>query len=149
MVKASAKAEMLIRKPPADVFDAFSDPRTLEKFWLKSASRPLAKNAVVEWEFLVPGACETVTVTGYVPARSIEFDWSDGVAVTIGFDLHAQGATRVSITAAGFDGASQAATATEGFSIVLCDLKGLLETGQSGNMVRDKAALISADMADG
>ncbi|MEP7276850.1 MAG: hypothetical protein ABI812_10875, partial [Betaproteobacteria bacterium] len=37
--------------------------------------------------------------------------------------------------------------ATEGFTIVLCDLKCLLETGQSGNMVRDKAALISAASA--
>jgi uncharacterized protein YndB with AHSA1/START domain len=149
MGKVSANAEMLIRKPPADVFDAFSDPRTLEKFWLKSASAPLAENAIVEWEFLVEGARETVTVTRFMPGQIMEFEWSDGVSVRIGFNPHGQGATRVSITATGFSGSSQAATATEGFTIVLCDLKSLLETGQSGHMVRDKAALISADMADG
>ena len=34
--------------------------------------------------------------------------------------------------------------ATEGFAIVLCDLKSLLEQGVSGGMVRDKARLIAA-----
>jgi hypothetical protein len=32
--------------------------------------------------------------------------------------------------------------ATEGFSIVLCDLKVLLESGHSANLVKDKAQLI-------
>ncbi|MFD0739777.1 SRPBCC domain-containing protein [Lysobacter koreensis] len=151
MSKIAASAEMLIRKPPNDVFDAFTDPRTLEKFWLKSASGPLAEDAVVEWEFLVQGARETVKVTKFVAGEAITFVWSDGIAVTI--KLHPQDAigTRVSVTAIGFkgtDASSQALNATEGFTIVLCDLKSLLETGQSGNMVRDKAALITADKAD-
>ena len=77
MTDVNATAKNLIRKPVRDVFDAFVDPRSLEKFWLKSASGPLAQDAIVE-----------------------------------------------------------------------CDLKSLLETGQSGNMVRDKAVLISAARAD-
>jgi hypothetical protein len=55
------------------------------------------------------------------------------------------------VTATGFtgvDAASSAVNATEGFTIIACDLKSLLETGQSGNMVRDKAVLISAAKAD-
>ena len=40
-----------------------------------------------------------------------------------------------------------AVNATEGFTIVACDLKSLLETGRSGNMARDKAVLISAEKA--
>jgi hypothetical protein len=32
---------------------------------------------------------------------------------------------------------------TEGFAIVLCDFKSLLETGTSAGMVRDKALLIA------
>ena len=39
---------------------------------------------------------------------------------------------------------SEAVSTTEGFAIVLCDLKSLLETGRSGRMVRDKAVLIAA-----
>lgn len=148
MNEVVVSAEMLIRKPPGDVFDAFSDPRTLEKFWLKSASGPLAKGAIVEWEFLVKGARETVTVTEFLANEAIEFEWSDGVAVTIRFNSQDQSGTRVSMTATGFTDSSQTAKAAEGFTIVLCDLKSLLETGRSGNMVRDKAVLITEDMAD-
>ena len=39
---------------------------------------------------------------------------------------------------------SEAVSTTEGFAIVLCNLKSLLETGKSGGMVRDKAVLIAA-----
>ena len=42
---------------------------------------------------------------------------------------------------------AQAANLAEGFAIVLCDLKTLLESGRSANLVRDKAELITRDMA--
>ena len=54
------------------------------------------------------------------------------------------------MTCAGFAGPDLLAQATdtiEGFSIVLCDLKTLLETGRSANLVRDKAELIARSMA--
>jgi uncharacterized protein YndB with AHSA1/START domain len=143
----NATVEMLIRKPAGDVFEAFVNPRSLEKFWLKSASGPLAKDATVEWEFMVEGARETVTVTEFIPNQTIAFRWSDGIAVTMRFAPHDISSTRLSITATGFkgpDASSAAVNATEGFTIVVCDLKSLLETGQSGNMVRDKAVLISS-----
>ncbi len=149
MSKVEAKAEMLIRKSPKHVFAAFAEPRSLEKFWLKSASGPLVKNAVVDWEFMVEGARETVTVTDFSVNETVAFTWSDGIAVRMSFDLHGENRTRVMVTADGFEGpdaSAQAVNATEGFAIVLCDLKSLLETGQSGNMVRDKAALITAAM---
>lgn len=151
MSNGVASVEMLIRKPSKDVFDAFVEPRTIEKFWLKSASAPLAKDAQVEWEFMVQGAREAVTVTEFLANQVIAFTWSDGIAVTMKFDPLGENSTRLSVTATGFTGtdtSSQVVNATEGFTIVLCDLKTLLETGQSGNMVRDKAALITADTAD-
>ena len=147
MSNVLANAEMLIRKPPPEVFVAFCQPQWLEQFWLRHASAPLAPDAVVEWDFMVEGARETVTVTGFVADQRIAFTWSDGIAVTLAFAAHGDGATRVSVTAGGFrgdDAVAQAINATEGFSIVLCDLKSLLETGRPGHMVRDKAALISA-----
>jgi len=52
-MSVNATAEMLIRKPVRDVFDAFVNPRSLERFWLKSASGPLAKDTTVEWEFQI------------------------------------------------------------------------------------------------
>jgi uncharacterized protein YndB with AHSA1/START domain len=151
MTDVIATTKMLIRKPVEDVFNAFVNPRTIEKFWLRSASGPLAKNAIVEWEFMVEGAHETVTVTEFVSNTIIAFKWSDGIAVKMTFKQFETSTTLFSVEATGFNGpdaASLAVNATEGFTIVACDLKSLLETGQSGNMVRDKAFLISANSAD-
>ena len=56
-----------------------------------------------------------------------------------------KGITVVSVEARGFGsqgGTDQVVNATEGFSIVLCDLKILLESGHSANLVKDKAELI-------
>ena len=148
MDRATVSVQMLIRKSPDAVFNAFVDPRLIEKFWLRSASGPLAKGARVEWEFMVPGARETVAVTEFVPGRGIAFTWSGGVAVKMAFDPYDTSDTRVTVSATGFD-ATHTVDATEGFAIVLCDLKSFLETGRSGNMVRDKAALIAAGKAGG
>jgi hypothetical protein len=66
------------------------------------------------------------------------------------FEFHDGDATRVGVSCAGFPESNLLAQATntiEGFSIVLCDLKTLLETGRSANLVRDKAELITRAMA--
>lgn len=141
-----AEASQLIRSPMAEVFGAFVDPNRLMQFWLESASAPLAKDARVTWNFMVPGATETVTVTEFTPPRRIAFDWAGGLSVELDFQEHGVGGTRAAVTAKGFAGSNavrEAVDATEGFSIVLCDLKTLLETGRSANLVKDKAALIA------
>jgi uncharacterized protein YndB with AHSA1/START domain len=150
MTDKVARAEMLIRRPVAEVFAAFVDPETITKFWLEATSGPLALGARVEWRFMVPGATETVTVTGFHPPHRIEFDWSDGISVVIRFQDQGIRATRVSVEVSGFgksrDAFGKAMNATEGFSIVLCDLKTLLESGRSASLVRDKAQLIAEAM---
>jgi hypothetical protein len=90
---------------------------------------------------------EIVTVSEFIPHQLIVFTWSDGISVEMTFEPFDAQSTLLSVKATGFHGedvASQAINATEGFTIVACDLKTLLETGHSGNMVRDKAALIDA-----
>lgn len=147
MSKPVAQATMLVRRPPAEVFDAFVDPAKLTRFWLDAASAPLAAGARVEWRFMVPGAVDTLTVTAFEPPRHLAFDWSDGTSVDLRFTGHGQDATRVAVEMRGFSGddaVAQVVNATEGFSIVLCDLKTWLESGRSANLVRDKAALIAA-----
>ncbi len=65
------------------------------------------------------------------------------------FSARGKASTVVDVRVRGFKGrgaATQAVATTEGFAIVLCDLKCLLETGKSGGMVRDKAALITASL---
>lgn len=139
-------ASMLIRRGPAEIFDAFADPGTLCRFWLDAASGPLAPGAQVEWRFKVPGVSDTVTVTRFERPRRLSIRFSDGMQADMRFEFHDGDATHVSVTSTGFpgEGLLGRATATvEGFSIVLCDLKTLLETGRSANLVRDKAELIA------
>jgi uncharacterized protein YndB with AHSA1/START domain len=151
MNKISAKCEMLIRAPRSRVFAAFWRKDMLCKFWLKDASADLGPGARVEWRFMVPGVEETVDVLAFEQDQLIEFKWSRGNVVSLTFSSHSSGGSVVSVKVSGFsdqDPAGQAVGATEGFAIVLCDLKTLLETGASGGMVRDAALLIAEGEAD-
>lgn len=150
MAEVVANAKMLFRRPRLDVFNAFAQPETITKFWLKRTTGPLGPDANAEWEFMVPGAKEKVSVTGFEEPRRIAFNWSDGLNVDMTFAEERDGATVVAVQATGFNGedaVAQAVNATEGFSIVLCDLKTLLESGRSANLVKDKAELIHRSMA--
>jgi hypothetical protein len=107
----------------------------------------LAKGAKVRWHFMVPGASDTVAVTLFEPPNLIAFDWSDGKHVTLAFNIFKPGVTQVTAEVSGFDPGTDVSgivNATEGFAIVLCDLKTLMENGVSANLVRDKAELIAA-----
>ncbi len=141
-----AKAKVLIRCPVLNAFDAFVQPDLLTKFWLQGSTGPLAQGAQVEWQFMVPGASERVHVTAFVPHQHIAFTWADGgLGVDIRFAALQNAITVVSVEVRGFkgdDGPDQVVNATEGFSIVLCDLKIFLESGRSPNLVKDKAELI-------
>jgi uncharacterized protein YndB with AHSA1/START domain len=143
------KAEMLIRRPPGEVFAAFANPQTIRKFWLRDTTGPLAPGARVQWHFMVPGASDEVTVTGFEAPRRIGFDWSGGMHVELLFEAFDE-ATHITVEVSRLNGRNrltQATNVVEGFSIVLCDLKTLLESGSSANLVRDKAALITHAMA--
>jgi len=142
-------ATMLIRRPPGEVFAAFVNPQTLRKFWLRNASGPLAPGAHVEWHFMVAGASAKVVVTGFESPRRIAFTWDGEMQVELTFEPFADG-TRLAVAVSGLDPKEllvQATNVIEGFTIVFCDLKTLLESGASANLVRDKAALIEAQMA--
>jgi uncharacterized protein YndB with AHSA1/START domain len=146
----SVTASMLIRRGPSEIFEAFVNPDSLCKFWLDAASGPLGPDAEVEWRFKVPGVSDVVKVTAFDRPRRLAFRFSDGIDVDMKFDFHDGDATRVSVTCTGFPDAElleQATNNVEGFSIVLCDLKTLLETGRSANLVRDKAELITRSTA--
>ena len=150
MKEQTVEASMLISRPPGEVFSAFVNPQTLRKFWLSDASGPLGPGARVQWQFMVPGATAKVAVTRFEAPRHLAFDWDGTMHVDMSFELFGDGATHTTVRVSGFEGADALAEATatvEGFAIVLCDLKILLETGESANLVRDKAALIVAAQA--
>jgi len=143
-------ASMLIRRPPGEVFAAFVNPTMLRKFWLQDASGPLAPRARVRWIFLVPGAEVDVVVRRFEAPQFLSFDWSGGIHVDMAFEPMESDATHVRVRVSGLAGdglLQQVADVIEGFSIVLCDLKTLLESGTSARLVRDKAELITRQKA--
>ena len=104
MIDYVARAEMLIRRPVAAVFDAFIDPDSITKFWLESTTGPLARGAHVKWQFMVPGATETVSVTAFQDQKHIAFDWSDGISVALDFEQWGDSATHLAVKVSGFRG---------------------------------------------
>jgi uncharacterized protein YndB with AHSA1/START domain len=147
MSDPTAKVSTLVRRPAADVYGAFVEPAMLTQFWLSRASGPLALGVTVEWEFMVAGVKDTVVATALEPNKRIAVRWSDSSITEWTFEPVDGSTTIVKIAQAGFpdegdDVVATAITATEGFTIVLSDLKILLETGSSPGLVRDKARLI-------
>jgi uncharacterized protein YndB with AHSA1/START domain len=146
MTNLVAKASQLIHCRVDEAFDAFVQPAKITQFWLASTSAALAHNAKVTWHFMVPGAVETVVVDAFEAGQLIAFTWSDGSQVRLQFSAYSPAQTQISVEVRGFagsDAVEQVVNATEGFSIVLCDLKTFLESGRSANLVRAKAELIA------
>ena len=50
-----AKAEMLIRKPVTNVFEAFVDPMITSKFWFSRGSAKLEAGKTVRWDWEMYG----------------------------------------------------------------------------------------------
>lgn len=149
--QAVAKVEMLIRRPAGEVFDAFVNPETLSKFWLSKSSGPLRLGETVQWEFRVPGATVETTATLFEPDQHLKVNWSDGSTVEWTFtDWEGEG-TIVEIVNSGYkeNPMETALESTQGFTIVLCDLKLFLESGKENNLTADKAELIQFRMKDG
>ena len=148
----AVNAEMLIRRAPGEVFAAFANPQVIRKFWLRDTTGPLAPGARVQWHFMVPGATANVVVTRFEAPRRIGFDWPGGMHVELRFDPFGDEATHLTAEISGLNGKdviTQASNVVEGFSIVFCDLKTLLESGTSANLVRDKAELIEKSRSAG
>ena len=142
----SAKVSILVRKPAHDVFSAITDSAAITKFWLSSASGPLVLGHTVHWEFMVPGSTVETTVIALEKDRLIAISWSDGTTMQWTFEPHTLG-THLTVENSGFQGSctdivNAALEATQGFTIVLCDLKTFLERGEQMNLSRDKAVLI-------
>lgn len=142
-----AQIELPIRCPIADAYRAFVEPEMLTKFWLGRASEPLAPNGRARWEFLVAGAAATLEVNTMIENHYIATAWDDQTTIDFSFNALDQELTLVRVTQAGFTGSpeevvAKALDATQGFTLVLCELKALLEQNVKLNAVRDKARSI-------
>jgi uncharacterized protein YndB with AHSA1/START domain len=141
-----AKVEQLLHCTAKAAYEAFVDPRRLEQFWLAHATAPLAVGSRVHWKFMVKGAESDLEAVALEPDERIVVRWEDGTTTEWTFEER-DGATRVAIAQTGFGGTADEVVAavveaTQGYAIVLCELKVLLEQGKAMGLVRDKAALI-------
>jgi uncharacterized protein YndB with AHSA1/START domain len=141
-----AKTEMLIRKPVAQVFEAFVDPAITSKFWFSNGSDRLEAGRQVRWEWEMFGFAEEISVKAVEPMRRIVIEWpGHGTTNTVEwrFQPRPDGSTVVSITESGFAAdddelIQKVSDSTAGFNLVLAGLKAYLEHGVLLNLVADR-----------
>ena len=141
-----AKAEMLIRKPVSEVFQAFINPAITTQFWFTKSSGNLVEGNEVQWTWEMYGHIESVLVKTIEPNVTIVIEWgsdADRSTVKWSFDEMSGNSTFVSITNDGFTGdiekiIAQVRDSTEGFTLVLAGLKALLEHNVQLNLVGDR-----------
>jgi uncharacterized protein YndB with AHSA1/START domain len=142
----SVKAEMLVRRPVAEVFEAFVDPAVTSRFWFTRSSGRLEAGKQVRWDWEMYGASAQVHVRALEENERILIEWpADSTPTTVEwlFTPRADGTTFVHITESGFSGneneiLEQAIGSTEAFTLVLAGLKALLEHDLVLNLVLDR-----------
>jgi uncharacterized protein YndB with AHSA1/START domain len=137
---------MLIRRPAAEVFEAFVDPAITTKFWFTQGSGRLAVGETVQWAWEMYGIDIPVTAKVVEPPTRLVIAWPGYTGpTTVEWQFAAQpgGATFVRIAESGFTGSGdevvqQVSDSTGGFTLVLAGLKAWLEHGIQLNLVADR-----------
>ncbi len=142
------KAEMLIRRPVAEVFEAFIDPAITSKFWFTKGSGRLDAGKRIRWDWEMFGVCAEVRVKAIEAIERIRIEWSSsgGNTTTVEwlFVPRADNTTFVTITESGFGGdgdevVRKAIVSQEGFTFLLSGLKAFLEHNIALNLSADHA----------
>lgn len=140
----TVSAQMLIRRPVGDVFEAFANPEITTKFWFTKSSGRLEPGAYVRWEWEMFGVGSDVRVVAIEPEKRILIEWDDPPCpVEWLFEPRGDQATLVRIANWGFRGSDrevmdQAVDSKGGFTIVLAGLKAWLEHGVALNLIGDQ-----------
>lgn len=138
------KAEMLIRRPVEEVFQAFVDPEITTKFWFTKSSGRVEAGKRIRWDWEMYGVWDDLYVTDVEQNKRIVIESSDGTSTEWIFTSRSAGETFVSITNKGFAGSeddvvAQAIDSMGGYTMVLCGLKAFLEHRIVLNLVADRA----------
>ncbi len=142
-IEPIAKAEMLIRKPVKEVFEAFVNPEITSKFWFSKSSGRLEPGSQIRWDWEIYGVFTQVQVLALEPPKRILIDWSDPItSVEWTFSPQTASTTFVSIQNWGFCGTTEEITAKAmdsvgGFNLLLAGLKAFLEHDIQLNLVAD------------
>lgn len=146
ITQPSVTAQMLIRKPIQEVFEAFCDPEITRQFWFTHSSGRVASGARLLWRWETYGVETDVIVLDFSAEEYFTIEWSEPRnKVLFAFSKQGDEATYVAITSFDFpqegDELIQALTDNMGgFTTVLDGLKCWLEHGLSLNLIADKFA---------
>jgi uncharacterized protein YndB with AHSA1/START domain len=142
------KAGMLIRRPVAEVFEAFIDPAVTSKFWFTKGSGRLDAGKRIRWDWEMFGVSAEVSVKAIEANKRILIEWSSsgGNPTTVEwlFAPRADSTTFVTITESGFSGdgdevVRKALGSQGGFTFLLSGLKVFLEHNIALNLSADHA----------
>jgi len=141
-----ARAEMLIRKPVSEVFEAFVNPEITSKFWFTKGSGKLHEDEKTQWSWEMYGFSLSVMTHVLQENKKIVIEWGDPDESTLVewiFTPINGNETFVSITNSGFKGdhdkiIDQVRNSTEGFTLVLAGAKAYLEHHILLNLVLDR-----------
>jgi len=139
------KTAMLIRKPVAEVFQAFVDPRITQRFWFTKSTGLLEADKEIVWTWEMYNHSVNVVVKEIELNKRILIEWGNYGAMTrvewilIPFESDS---TYVTITNSGFQGdcdqvVSAALDSQGGFTWVLAGLKAWLEHNLELNAIAD------------
>lgn len=136
---------MLIRKPVAEVFEAFIDPAITTRFWFTESTGRLQPGKHLTWTWEMYKISIDVEVKDIEVNKRILLDCGNyGEMTTVEwiFTPSKANATYVTITNSGFKGdgdkvVRDALDATGGFTWVLAGLKALLEHNVELNAIAD------------
>ena len=139
-----AEAQMIIRKPASEVFEAFINPEVTKNFWFTKSTGKLEVNKKVTWEWEMYGASADVIPSEILKDKKIIYSWGDP-PTTVEFTFQAldDDSTFVTVKECGFDKTGDELLeaikgSTGGFTTVLDGLKAYLEHGINLNLVADK-----------
>lgn len=141
-----SEADMLIRKPVSEVFQAFIDPEVTKHFWFTKGSDKLEVGKTVIWEWEMYNFSTKVVVKEIIVNQKIAIDWfTSEVPTNVDFTFKtlSDGSTFVSIKHYGFNKTGDELLevikdSIGGFTIVLAGLKSYLEHNINLNLILDK-----------
>ena len=142
-----AKAQLLIRVPVAQVFEALVDPAITSRFWFSKGSGRLETGRRIRWDWEMYGVHTEVDVKAIEANKRILIEWNgpeNPSTVEWTFEDKGNGTTFVEVKNWGFKGdaekvMAEAIDSTGGFTFLIAALKIFLEHGIEPNFVIDHA----------
>jgi len=137
------EAQMLIRKPVEDVFNAFIDPEVTTNFWFTKSTGKLEEGRTLTWEWEMYAVKSDVKVLQIIQNQLIRTEWGEpSTNVDYEFKQMEKG-TLVIIKSYGFyqegeDLLKVINDNTGGFTTVLDGCKAYLEHGINLRLIEDK-----------